>query len=96
MVRWFRKDNRIEIFTVAENQVIAVDLQTKGTEPVVIDNSGSDVLFGYNRNGPWFTIPDGYQYTWEKKHPYNTEFFVSNTTNTTTTITFLIGGSNYE
>jgi hypothetical protein len=92
-VEWFRKDNRVVQESIAENIVKVVDLQVSGTEPLMIYNSGSDLKIAYNRGGPWFDIPEGYQYTWETKHPFNSEFYVTNVTAVTSTITFFIGGS---
>jgi len=93
---WYRKDNRVVTYSVAEDDIIVVDLQANGTEPLIVSNDGSDLRMAYNRGGPWFTIPDGYQYTWETKHPYNSEVYVNNNTATTTTLTFMIGGSMYD
>lgn len=90
---WFRKDNRIVSQAVQEDETHVIDLQANGTEPLIMSNDGSDLRIAYFKGGPWFTIPDGYQYTWEVKHPFNSEIYVNNTTATTTTITFLIGGS---
>jgi len=95
-VEWFRKDNRVVSQTVAEDEIHVIDLQAKGTEPLIMSNSGSDLLIAYNRGGPFFTLLDGYQYTWEVKHPFNSEVYVTNQTTVTSTISFLIGGSMYE
>lgn len=95
-VDYFRKDNRVVTQTVAEDEIYVIDLQANGTEPLIVSNSGSDLLIAYNRGGPFFTLLDGYQYTWEVKHPFNSEVYVSNITNTTSTIQFLIGGSMYD
>jgi len=94
-MHWFRKDNRVVQRSVEEDEIINLDLQAKGTEPLMVSNDGSDLRIAYNRGGPWFTVPDGYQYTWEWKHPFNSEIYVNNNTATTSTITFLIGGSMY-
>jgi len=92
-VDWHRKDNRVVQYSVEEDVTTLVSLQASGREPLIISNDGSDVRIAYNRGGPWFTIPDGYQYTWEFKHPYNSEFYLNNSTAVTTTVTFQIGGS---
>lgn len=94
-MEWFRKDNRVVVQAVAENETFVLDLQANGTEPLILSNDGSDLRIAYNRGGPYFTIPDGYQYTWETKHPFNSEIYVNNVTAVTTTITFMIGGSMY-
>jgi len=90
---WERKDNRVEQFTCEEDVVVNVQLQASGKEPMMIDNTGSAVTLGYNRGGPYFTIPDGYQYTWERQNPFGSELWLLNTTAVTTVVTFLIGGS---
>lgn len=95
-VDYFRKDNRVVTQAVAEDEIYVIDLQANGTEPLIVSNSGSDLLIAYNRGGPFFTLLDGYQYTWEVKHPFNSEVYVSNNTNVTSTIQFLIGGSMYD
>lgn len=94
---WFRKDNRVVSRTVDEGTIQVIDLQTKGTEPLMISNTGADLKVAYNRSGPYFLIPDGYQYTWEVKHPFNSEVYLFNdTTTSATTISFMIGGSMYD
>jgi len=40
---YFRKDNRVVSETVSENEIIVLQLQTNGTEPLIISNNGSDV-----------------------------------------------------
>lgn len=92
---WSRKDNRNEEYTVQENEIVIVDLQATGYEPMMIYNDGSDLSFAYNRGGPWFPMPDGYTYTWEWKHPFNSEFYLTNDTAVTSTVSFAIGGSLY-
>jgi len=93
---YFRKDNRVVSETVSENEIIVLQLQTNGTEPLIVSNTGSDLQIAYNRGGPWFTMLDGYQYSWENRHPFNTEVYVTNLTAVTSTIQFLIGGSMYD
>lgn len=93
---YFRKDNRVVSQAVAEDEIFVINLQANGTEPLIVSNSGSDLLIAYNRGGPFFTLLDGYQYTWEVKHPFNSEVYVTNNTATTSTIQFLIGGSMYD
>lgn len=93
---WFRKDNRVVSESVVEDQILVLDLQTNGTEPLILSNSGSDLKIAYNRGGPWFNLLDGYQYTWETQHPFNSEIYITNDTTVSSTITFLIGGSMYE
>jgi hypothetical protein len=95
-VGYFRKDNRVFSQLVAENEIFVINLQANGTEPLIVSNSGSDLLIAYNRGGPYFTLFDGYQYTWEVKHPFNSEVYVTNNTATSSTISFLIGGSMYD
>jgi hypothetical protein len=96
-VAWFRKDNRVVSQSVAEGEIYVLDLQAKGTEPLIVSNSGADLKVAYNRGGPYFLIPDGYQYTWEVKHPFNSELYLFNdTTTAATTISFIIGGSMYD
>jgi len=89
---WVRKDNRVEQYTVEELVTYDIQLQASGFEPLMIYNNGADVKVGYNRGGPWFDIPDGYQYTWELQHPFGTEFYLYNTGAITSTVTFFIGG----
>ena len=97
MARYFRKDNRVVSQTVAEGEIEVIDLQAKGTEPLIVSNSGADLKVSYNRGGPYFLMLDGYQYTWETKHPFNSEIYVFNdTTVASTTISFIIGGSMYD
>jgi len=81
---------------VQEDEIILVDLQASGYEPMMIYNTGSDLSYAYNRGGPWFALPDAYTYTWEVKHPFNSEFYLTNDTGVTSTISFAIGGSLYE
>jgi len=94
-VAYFRKDNRVVTVAVGEGTTEVVNLQANGTEPVIMSIDGADVRFSYSKGGPWFTLPDGYQYTWEWKHPWNTEFYLNNNTTTNATVTFMIGGSMY-
>jgi len=93
---YVRKDNRIQSFTVAETQVVDVQLQASGYEPLLVYNTGSDLQYAYNRGGPWFPLPDGYTYTFEFKHPFSGEFYLTNDTLVTSTITFAIGGNLYD
>lgn len=95
-MEWFRKDNRVVSETLEENDIVVLELQTNGTEPLIVSNTGSDLLISYNRGGPFFTMLDGYQYTWENRHPFNSEVYVTNLTTSTSTISFLIGGSMYD
>lgn len=93
---YVRKDNRIVAFTVEEDDVVDVQLQASGYEPLLIYNEGSDLQYAYNRGGPWFPLPDGYTYTFEFKHPFGGEFYLNNATAVTSTITFAIGGNLYD
>lgn len=93
---YVRKDNRIQSFTVIETQVVDVQLQASGYEPLLVYNTGSDLQFAYNRGGPWFPLPDGYTYTFEFKHPFSGEFYLTNDTGINSTITFAIGGNLYD
>jgi len=93
---YVRKDNRIEAYTIIENEVRVVTLQASGYEPLLIYNTGSDLQYAYNRGGPWFPLPDGYTYTFEFKHPFGSEFYLNNATAVTSTITFAIGGTLYD
>jgi len=96
MTRYVRKDNRIVEQTVEENTVYDIQLQASGFEPLLIYNTGADIKYAYNRGGPWFPLPDGYTYTFEWKHPFGVEFYLTNDNATTSTITFAIGGNLYE
>lgn len=96
MTRYVRKDNRIVEQSVEEDQVYDMQLQCSGREPLLIYNTGADIKYAYNRGGPWFPLPDGYTYTFEKRHPFGCEFYLTNTNTTTSTITFAIGGNLYE
>jgi len=89
---WVRKDNRVEQFTVEEDVTYDVQLQASGFEPMMIYNNGGDIQLGYNRGGPWFDIPDGYQYTWEVQNPFGSEIYLYGNTGSTSVVTFLVGG----
>jgi hypothetical protein len=94
--KWSRKDNRVEVFSCVEDTITNVQLQCSGFEPLIIYNNGEDLEFSYSNDGPSITIPDGYQYTFEVKHPFSTEFYVQNSGTSTSTLTFMIGGVLYK
>lgn len=90
---WARKDNRVVTETITEGGLYNIQLQASGHEPLLMYNNGADIEIGYNRGGPYITIPDGYQYTWEYCHPFGAEFYVKAHSTTASTLTFMIGGA---
>lgn len=91
---YIRKDRRIQQYTdvSADDNPITALLECSGFEPLLITVDGGDINVAYEANGPWITLPDGYQYTWENKHPFGGEVFLDAVT-TDVTVTFMIGGT---
>lgn len=89
---YIRKDRRIQQYTITADTTTTVVLECSGVEPLMITIDGNDAKVSYEPNGPYITFPDGYQYTWEDKHPFGGEVYIT-TVGTDTTVTFMIGGS---
>jgi hypothetical protein len=91
-VTYIRKDRRIEKFSVSSDSKTTAVLNCSGLEPLMIYVTGNDVQIGYEPGGPYMTLPEGYQYTWENKHPFGAEVYFA-VTGTDAVVTFMIGGS---
>ena len=89
---YIRKDRRVQQFTITADSTTTILLECSGREPLMIYNNGNDVDVSYESGGTSITFPDGYQYTWEDKHPFGGEIFVTSS-GTDSTLTFMIGGS---
>lgn len=93
----YRKDNRVEIVNVPNDDVsnVNIQLQTSGSEPVAMSVTGADINLSYSSrllNG--ITILDGSVVTWELANPFSSQVYIScvNGSAAPAVIQFLITG----